>query len=150
MSRTPRENTREASGRNTRVPLGVARSKLTVAGREGYIRRWVNDAEGRLQNAQDGGYEFVQNDAVAQIGDKDIDNENRDLGARVSRVVDKTTGQRAYLMEIKADFYQEDQAAKIAKVEETDKRIRKGKLEDVDGGYVPDQGRGIQIETRAR
>lgn len=150
MSRAPRENTREASGRNTRVPLGVARSKLTVPGREGYVRRWINDAEGRLQNAQDGGYQFVTNDTIAQIGDQDVDNENRDLGARVSRVVDKTSGQRAYLMEIKADFYQEDQAAKIAKVEETDRRIRKGKLEEVDGGYVPDQGRGIQIETRAR
>lgn len=150
MSRAPRETTREESGRNTRVPLGVARSKLTVAGRPGYVRRWINDAEGRLQNAQDGGYQFVMNDNVAQIGDADVDNENRDLGARVSRVVNQSNGQRAYLMEIKADFYQEDQAAKIAKVEETDKRIRKGKLEEVDGGYVPDQGRGIQIETRAR
>lgn len=150
MSRNPRENTREASGRNTRVPLGVARSKLTVAGREGYVRRWINDYDGRLQNAQDGGYEFVQNDAIKQIGDADIDNENRDLGARVSRVVDKTTGQRAYLMEIQTDFYQEDQAAKIAKVEEIDKRIRKGKLEVVEESYVPENGRGIQIETRAR
>lgn len=150
MSRAPRETTREASGRNTRVPLGVARSKLTVAGRDGYVRRWINDAEGRLQNAQDGGYQFVMNDAIAQIGDKDVDNENRDLGARVSRVVDKTSGQRAYLMEIKEEFYQEDQAAKVAKVEETDRRIRKGKLEEVEESYIPDQGRGISIETRSR
>lgn len=150
MSRAPRESTREESGRNTRVPLGVARSKLTVAGRTGYVRRWINDYDGRLQNAQDGGYEFVQNEAVKQIGDADIDNENRDMGARVSRVVDKTTGQRAYLMEIKEEFYQEDQKTKVKKVEETDRRIRKGKLEEVDGGYVPDEGRGIQIETRAR
>lgn len=150
MSRAPRETTREASGRNTRVPLGVARSKLTVAGRPGFVRRWINDSEGRLQNAQDGGYQFVQNEVVAQIGDADIDNENRDMGARVSRVVNQTTGQRAYLMEIQADFYQEDQAAKVAKVEETDKRIRKGKLEEVEESYIPDQGRGISIETRPR
>lgn len=150
MSRAPRETTREASGRNTRVPLGVARSKLTVAGRPGFVRRWINDSEGRLQNAQDGGYQFVQNEVVAQIGDADIDNENRDMGARVSRVVNQTTGQRAYLMEIQAEFYQEDQAAKVAKVEETDKRIRKGKLEEVEESYIPDQGRGISIETRPR
>jgi hypothetical protein len=123
---------------------------LTVAGRPGYVRRWINDYDGRLQNAQDGGYQFVQNDAVAQIGDQDVDNENRDLGARVSRVVDKTTGQRAYLMEIKAEFYEEDQAAKIAKVEETDRRIRKGKLEEVEESYVPDEGRGIQITNQRR
>lgn len=150
MSRAPRESTREASGRNTRVPLGVARSKLTVDSRPGFVRRWINDSEGRLQNAQDGGYQFVQNEVVAQIGDADIDNENRDMGARVSRVVNQTTGQRAYLMEIQADFYQEDQAAKVAKVEETDKRIRKGKLEEVEESYIPDQGRGISIETRPR
>ena len=150
MSRAPRDSSREESGRSTRVPLGVARSKLTVAGRPGYVRRWINDYDGRLQNAQDGGYQFVQNDTIKQIGDADIDNENRDLGARVSRVVDKTTGQRAYLMEIKEEFYQEDQRVKIAKVEETDRRIKKGKLEEVEGAYIPDQGRGIQIETRAR
>jgi hypothetical protein len=150
MSRAPRAENREEEGRSTRVPLGVARSKLTVAGRPGYVRRWINDYDGRLQNAQDGGYEFVMNDTVKQIGDADVDNENRDLGSRVSRVVDKTTGQRAYLMEIKAEFYEEDQAAKIAKVEETDKRIRKGKLEEVEESYVPDQGRGIQITNQRR
>jgi hypothetical protein len=68
----------------------------------------------------------------------------------VSRVVDKTTGQRAYRMEIKAEFYEEDQAAKIAKVEETDRRIRKGKLEEVEESYVPDEGRGIQITNQRR
>jgi hypothetical protein len=150
MSRTPRAETREEEGRSKRVPLGVARSRLSVAGRQGYVRRWINDNEGRLQMAQDGGYQFVQDDAVKQIGDQDVANENRDLGSRVSRVVNQTTGQRAYLMEIKADFYEEDQHAKVKKVEETDRRIRKGKLEEVDGGYVPDEGRGIQIETRAR
>jgi hypothetical protein len=128
----------------------VARSKLSVTGRPGYVRRWINDYDGRLQNAQDGGYEFVMNDTVKQIGDADIDNENRDLGARVSRVVDKSTGQRAYLMEIKEEFYQEDQRAKIAKVEEVDRRIKKGKLENVDEMYIPDDGRGIQVDINKR
>lgn len=132
------------------MPLGVARSRLSVAGRQGYVRRWINDSEGRLQMAQEGGYQFVQDDAVKQIGDPDIANENRDLGARVSRVVNQSTGQRAYLMEIKADYYEEDQAAKIAKVEETDRRIRKGKLEEVDESYIPDNGRGIQITNQRR
>ena len=150
MSRAPRAETREEEGRNKRVPLGVARSRLSVAGRPGYVRRWVNDSEGRLQMAQEGGYQFVHDDAVKQIGDQDIDNENRDLGARVSRVVNQSTGQRAYLMEIQSDFYQEDQSAKIAKVEETDRRIRKGKLEEVEESYVPDQGRGIQITNQRR
>ena len=151
MSRAPREEGRAASreeeGRSKRVPLGVARSKLSVPVRPGYQRRWINDAEGRIANAESGGYQFAVDDKL-QIGQQDIDNENRDLGARISRVVDKTTGQKAYLMEIKEEFYKEDQTAKVQKVEEVDRRIKKGKLEQVDESYIPDKGRGIQIETR--
>ncbi|MGZ5799285.1 MAG: hypothetical protein ACXWJZ_01470 [Burkholderiaceae bacterium] len=147
MARAPRESSREETGRNTRVPLGVARSKLSVPQRAGYVRRWVNDAEGRLQNAELGGYQFAT-DQGKQIGDADIDNENRDLGARISRVVDKSTGQKAYLMEIKEEFYREDQALKAAKVAEKDRLIKNGKLDDGEERYVPDKGRGISIETR--
>ena len=151
MARAPREEVRDSSreqeGRSKRVPLGVARSKLSVPVRPGYQRRWINDAEGRIANAEAGGYQFAV-DPNLQIGQADIDNENRDLGARISRVVDKTTGQKAYLMEIKEDFYKEDQAMKVAKVEEVDRRIKKGKLEKVDESYIPDDGRGIHIETR--
>jgi len=147
MAREERAANREETGRSTRVPLGVARSKLSVPSRAGYVRRWVNDTEGRLANAENGGYQFVADEKL-QVGQQDIDNVNRDLGARTSRVVDKTTGQKAYLMEIKEEFYKEDQAAKIKAVEEVDRRIKTGKLEQVDESYVPDKGKGISIETR--
>lgn len=153
MARLSREETanrnaaREESGRSTRVPLGVARSKLSVPVRPGYQRRWVNDTEGRLLQAQQGGYQFAVDQSL-QIGSPDIDNENRDLGARVSRVVDKSTGQKAYLMEIKEEFYQEDQAAKKKAVKAKDDLIKNGKLDDDADRYVPDKGRGISIETR--
>ena len=153
MARPTREaqeaarSAREASGRSTRVPLGVSRSKLSVPDRPGYKRRWVNDTEGRLMQAEQGGYQYAIDQSL-QIGASDIDNENRDLGARISRVVDKSTGQKAYLMEIKEEFYKEDQAAKAAKVAETDILIKRGKLEDGEGRYIPDKGKGIHIETR--
>ena len=146
-SRENRENTREATGRSGRVPLGVARSKLSVPQRPGYVRRWVNDSEGRLLNAEQGGYQYATDQSV-QIGSPDIDNENRDLGARISRVVDKSTGQKAYLMEIKEEFYKEDQESKAAKIAELDNQIKHGKLDDGEGRYIPDKGRGIHIETR--
>lgn len=142
-----REETREETGRNTRVPLGVARAKLSVPARKGYIRRWVNDTEGRLQMAEQGGYQYATDQSL-QIGAPDVDNANRDLGARISRVVDKTTGQKAYLMEIKEEFYREDQAAKAKKVASVDNLIKTGKLDDDEGRYVPDKGAGISIETR--
>lgn len=142
-----RNETREETGRSKRVPLGVARSKLSVPTRQGYVRRWVNDTEGRLLQAQQGGYEYAQDQSL-QIGSPDVDNENRDLGARISRVVDKSTGQKAYLMEIKEEFYKEDQAAKQKAVKAKDDLIKHGKLDDDDGRYVPDKGHGIHIETR--
>ncbi len=142
-----RESGREEGGRSTRVPLGVARAKLSVPTRPGYVRRWVNDSEGRLAQAAQGGYEFAV-DQTLQIGAPDIDNENRDLGARVSRVVDKSTGQKAYLMEIKEEFYAEDQQIKAKAVAEKDKLIKTGKLDDGEERYIPDKGRGISIETR--
>ena len=151
MSRAPRDesraSSREEEGRSKRVPLGVARSKLSVPDRPGYKGRWINDVEGRIANAELGGYQFRAGPDLP-IGDQDIDNVNRDLGERISRVVDKTTGQKAYLMEIKEEFYEEDQTAKVRKVEEVDRRIKTGKLEAVEGGYVPDEGRGIKIDTR--
>lgn len=145
--RAERETTREESGRSKRIPLGVARSKLSVPKRQGYVRRWVNDTEGRLMNAANGGYEYASDQSL-QIGSPDIDNENRDLGARISRVVDKSTGQKAYLMEIKEEFYKEDQAMKQSDLDVTDNLIKKGKLLDEENRYVPDKGRGISIETR--
>jgi hypothetical protein len=128
--------------------LGVARSRLSAAGRPGYVRRWINDKEGRLQLAQEVDYQFVT-DYKMQVGDVDISNGNSDLGSRVSRVVDQTTGQRAYLMEIREELYQEDQAAKASALDETDRRIRTGKCatdDNRDGRYIPDNGRGIDIQ----
>jgi len=139
--------TREATGRSTRVPLGVARSKLSVPARPGYVRRWVNDTEGRLALALEGSYQYATDQSI-QIGVQDIDNENRDLGARISRVVDKSTGQKAYLMEIKEDFYNADQRAKAKGIAETDNIIKHGKLRDIEGQYIPENGKGISIENR--
>ena len=145
--RADRPDNRDGAGRSGRVPLGVSRTKLQVPARPGYVRRWVNDAEGRLLQAEQGGYQYATDQSL-QIGDADIDNVNRDLGSRISRVVDRTTGQKAYLMEIREDFYREDQAAKARDVAEVDDRIKKGKLDDAEARYIPDRGRGIQIETR--
>lgn len=144
MSRIPRENTREESGRSTRVPLGVSRPKLAVPQKEGYVRRWVNDVEGRLEMAERGGYQFVEDQSL-QIGAPDIDNVNRDLGARMSRVVDKSTGMKAYLMEIKKEFHEEDQKIKMREVDDTENAIKRGALHEEEARYVPDKGRGIKI-----
>lgn len=142
-----RSDSREETGRSARVPLGVSRPKLAVPQREGYVRRWVNDVEGRLQGAEQGGYQFVENQSM-QIGAPDVDNVNRDLGARMSRVVDKTTGMKAYLMEIKKEFHEEDQMIKMKEIDEVDAAIKNGSLNNDDSRYIPEKGKGIKIERR--
>jgi hypothetical protein len=146
MTRGIRNETRETTGRQARVPLGVARLKMAVPEMPGYVLRWINDDEGRIQQATMGSYEFVMAAEIPGFGDPDIDNTNRDLGARVSRVVDKTTGKKAYLMKIKQEFHAQDQQAKLAIVNETDAAIRKGALKPLENAYVPEQGRGIRMD----
>lgn len=167
MARTPRSNARDkrpvdpnasddqlsARGeqatlaRAERVPLGVARSKLTVPKRDGYVRRWINDnGKGRLQFALQGGYSFVE-DPDLRVGE---DEGQSRQDSRVSRIVGRTAEgkpMRAYLMEIQRELYKQDQDSKQSELDEVDRAIRKGRL--VSAGeehrYVPDEGRAIKI-----
>jgi hypothetical protein len=125
--------------RSTRVPLGVPRMKLAAPQIPGFKCRWINDEPGRLQNAEQGGYEFVR--------EKELKGEagNTDLGEKVSRIVgknDDSSPKRAFLMKIKKSWYDEDQKAKRKPLDEIDKSIRQGKLNEKsdDKRYVPREG----------
>lgn len=136
---------RTQADRKERIPLGTPRSKLAVGKREGFQRRWVNDAGGRISNAEEGGYQFVQDGQA-----KPQDGGNSDLGTRVSRIVGtKEDGSplRSYLMEISEEFYQDDQRAKLKAVDEVDAAIRRGSLNEKpdDNRYVPKHG--IKVES---
>jgi len=147
--REERPEQRDAiTGREERVPLGIARQKLKVHEIKGYKLRWINDTPGRLNEARRGGYEFVQADEIdGKFGDTDIDQTNRDLGSRVCRAVSQTTGLKAYLMKIPLEYYEADQRAKQKEIDEVDQAIHSGKLKDFVNQYVPEDGKGIQIRT---
>ncbi len=118
----------QSEERAKRVPLGVLHSKLTVA--DGiipatHVGRWVNDADNRLQMAVHGGYAFVENNGRWRVGEE-VKDGNTDLGNKISRVVDSTTGMRAYLMMIPKEYYEEDQETKQSRVDEVDAQIKKG------------------------
>lgn len=152
MSRYPRSEAREtreeeAPARRKRIPLGVPRLKLNAPTRPGYVRRWVNDDAGRLDAAQQGGYEYVlgeaRPDGVATEG----------MGAKISRVVGTREGGApitAYLMEIRKEWYDEDQKAKQAGVNATEEALKRGSDEHgtpgTDGRYVPKSG--ISIDSK--
>ena len=162
MARGIREEQRTDSERGTRaerVPLGTNRQKLAMPEIPGYMTRWINDSEGRIQQALDGSYEFVYKDEIEgiyrkgngnSVGVSDVGNVNRDLGSRFSRTVDRHSGQQAYLMKIRTELYEADQQAKLnapGGPRDVENRIRSGKQTPVENGYVPDQGRAIKITT---
>ena len=93
-------------GRPIRIPLGT-RNVLTTSKREGYVRRFVNDEKDRIQQFEDAGYTIVHDDV--QVGDPKAGNETQ-IGSITNKAVGN--GTRAVLMEIKEEWYQEDQKAK--------------------------------------
>lgn len=96
-----------------RTPLSGIRRKLSYDNQDkDYVYRWVNDNDRRLQNAQEGGYEFVEKaDRDDHAGADDVANENAGVGSAISKIVNRD-GTKAYLMRIKKEWYEEDQREK--------------------------------------
>ena len=132
--------------RAERVPLGTPRLKLKVHDDDpNVVRRWINDKGGRLQEAQEGGWRFVERKLA--IGTPDVVPGNTDTGARVSKVVGVRSGDegggalRAYLMEIDRELYDADQEEKEAATVMRETAIRSGSPDGVtDGRFIPQQG----------
>ena len=120
--------------RKSRKPFGVPRSKLGVSFLiEGYHLHWVNDTPGRIHEATSGDYEFV---SPKEVGVEEKDD-------RVKRLVgtnEDGSAMYAYLMKIRKDWYDEDQAQVQSVQDAIDNQIRNGKLEDTGGRYVPPNG----------
>ena len=126
--------------RKKRVPVGVRKASMTISDSlvpADCVPRYVNDVGDRLQRYLDGGYVFADKTkrfANGETGD-DVTNTNTDMGSRVSLIVDKTARTnsapvRAYLMYIKKELYNEDQANKMNGVDKIDAQLRTG-LKDI-------------------
>jgi hypothetical protein len=133
QSKTPRREAREG-GKPVRVPLGGRRTKLQLseADRKGFdqrnvVPRWVNDEGGRLQAALAGGYTFVDPKYATSLGHGVISEGSTDEGSRVSKIVTRasseSTAVRAYLMEIKKKYWNEDQATKESRNAKIDEAL---------------------------
>ena len=132
------EDVREGTGRKKRTPLSAVQQRLQVRNcPPGYVARWVNDTGGRIQLALQGDYQFVTDEGVLaeRAGTAGAESDRR-----VSYIVDKSTGMRAYLMAIRQEFYDEDQKAKQAHLDKTDQALKKGQhaREADDGRYEPE------------
>lgn len=128
----------------TRIPFGSHRQKLAAPPRPGFVRRWFNDEPGRIAQARDAGYSHV-NDPVT----------NQPMTHTVG-VAKQGGGLTAYLMEIPAEFYEEDTRAKDDPLRRFDDQLKRGAAHGMpgqDGRYVPTNPDGssrIKIDERSR
>lgn len=131
-----------------RVPFGGMRLRLQLSEDDmrgfqerGTVGHWFNEQDGRVEQALAAGYTFVKPEDARSLGHGAIGQGNSDIGSKVSKIVTKGTDQviRAYLMEIKKEFYDEDYAAKQAVNDRVDEALALGGKggADVEQAYRP-------------
>ena len=114
-----------------RIPVSGHRDILTVHGKEdGYVYRWVNDENGRIDRLKAAGYELVDHDV--DVGQRTVD-----TSKGTSSVVSKYVGQgvTSYLMRTKAEYYEEDQAAKNKAIDESEADMKRTLNSKQNGTY---------------
>ena len=115
-------------GRTQRVPVGT-RNILTVARKDpNYVYRIINDSGDRVQEFLDAGYELVESDSV-RVGDKRVNSATSE-GSKAHLSVGQ--GQKAFVVRIKKEWYEEDQARKQEHVNQLEQAT---KAKALDGTY---------------
>jgi len=115
-------------GRVTRVPVSQ-RNILTVKGKDpNYVYRVVNDQDDRIAQFLEGGYELVEKETT-DVGDKRV-SQGTAVGSKQHISVGQ--GTKAFVMRIKKEWYDEDQARKQGFVNQQEASIRDKAL---DGNY---------------
>ena len=125
MENTASKDVRPDRSKPVRTPLGT-RNRLTFKNLDpDYKYRVVSDKDGRLQRAQDGGYEFVE--STEGLGDQ-MAAEASKMGKNVSKPVGH--GVTGYLMRIPKALYDEDQLAKQSQVNATEQTMKPNKSKE--------------------
>ncbi len=130
------------TGKRERVPFSGHRTKLQLSDRDmkaltdaGYVPRWFNDQDGRVQAAESGGWVHVDEGEARSVG-------STDLNGKVSKIVSKGGGTpvTGFLLKIKKEFYNEDQERKEDRNRLVDDALRSGQPGGnvVENQYVPD------------
>ena len=102
-----------------RVPLGT-RNILTAPKKNGFVRRFVNDKGDRIQMFKDAGWEIVT--GAGEAGDDKLGRATS-MGSGTNPHVGG--GQRAILMELPEEIYNEDIAASQAEITKVENQIKR-------------------------
>mgnify|MGYP000385491313 CR=1 FL=1 len=121
IAKAPRERVK-------RVPVG-SRNRLEVIGKSpDYVYRIVNDVDDRVELFKAAGYEVVS------ISEARMASQRVGQGTPTGSVAEMPVGNgvNGVLMKIPKEWYEEDQAAKAARIDEAERSIKKP---DIDGSY---------------
>jgi len=122
-----------AKVRAKRTPIN-GRNVLSVSNKQaGYHYRFVNDTGDRVQSFLDNGWEQVAADDVI-VGDRRVA-AAKGLGSKAQASVNKD-GTKAFVMRIKQDWFDEDQAEKAKHVDELEKSMKQQALSSSDYGKL--------------
>lgn len=112
---------RKTAERKQRIPMNGKRLRLDAPKREGFYSRWINDDVGRLQEAQEAGYDFRLDPTNSDSSD-----------SRTWRHVGG--GKRAYLMDLPEEYRNEDVLEAQASIDRKEAAIlRKGRVDPSSG-----------------
>jgi hypothetical protein len=141
-AREGRDETRVEKGRRERIPLGTSRPKLHARVPNGMVGRWVNDTPGRIAEAVQAGYEFINDSGTT--GDRG--------SARTVRVGVNEDGSAmtGYLMAIPEEWHKEDQKAKLKPVYDMERDIRRGNTQGAGAEDAKKVYSDISIESTNR
>lgn len=141
MAFTKPENNRQTENKPRRVPVSGLRDILAVYGKEKDMAyRFVKDSDeggSRIQRFKRGGYEFTDGSDKGKItiGEECVYSSKKSNGTIIRYPVEADKHGRPqylYLMEIRKDWYDEDQAAKQDAIDETENQITAKKDPDSD------------------
>lgn len=140
-------STAERATRSKRQTFNGTEGKLRIGNQiEGYHLHILNDSPGRIAQALAVGYEFVSPEEVGGTA-VNVVSRNTDIGDKVRFLVGVSETNEplyAYVMKIRQELYEEDQAALQSKSDAIDDAIRGGKLtapgHSAEGFYSPDGG----------
>ena len=117
--------------RPARTPL-AQRNRLFIKNKEaGFQYRIVNDTDDRVELMKEAGWEIVPDAKVGATGDKRVDGASS-LGSVAYISVGQ--GTKAVVMRIPDEWYQEDQRAKQAQVDEVESTMRRTAKSNADYG----------------
>jgi hypothetical protein len=118
--------------RPRRTAIGV-RNVLTVNGKDpDFHYRIVNDEDDRIQQFLDAGYEVVDANTV-RVGEKRVEKTTPE-GTKAQLSVGG--GQKAFVMRIKKEWYDEDQKAKADAIAETEASMKQSALDGNNYGKI--------------